>query len=150
MAHCAVSHPAKAANGKLSLVARVKQGFNLADGTAESDKTFRDIRATAKLIIGDYFDYTKPYSDKSRAVVSRAVKDCTGEIPELIPFCFNANYRLLGVHLRARDLLMLLCQDESRNRSRKSNAAKKQRGEEVRLGRRTTSQGCHLLSISYI
>ena len=31
---------------------------------------------------------------------------------------------------------MLLCQDEIRNYSRKPNAAKKLRGEEVKLGRR--------------
>jgi hypothetical protein len=46
---------------------------------------------------------------------------------------------------------MLLCQDEARNRARKPNAEKKKRGEEVKLGRRATSQGiCYLLSFSYI
>ena len=45
----------------------------------------------------------------------------------------------MGMHILARDLLMLLCQDENRNHSRKSNAAKKERGEEVKLGRRKLS-----------
>ncbi len=38
--------------------------------------------------------------------------------------------------VHARDLLMLLCQDEIRNYSKKVNAAKKLRGEEVKIGRR--------------
>lgn len=140
----------KAGKGNQSLVGRVKQGLNLANGTVESDKVFRDIRKTAKLVTGEYFDYTTPWSHKGRELISRAVKDCTREIPALTPFCFNANYRLSGMHILARDLLMLLCQDESRNRSRIHNAAKKERGEEVKIGRRTTSQGCYLLSISYV
>jgi hypothetical protein len=77
---------AKAANGKTSLVRRVKQGFNLADGTVESDRTFRDIRTTARLIIGDYFDFTKPFKEKNREVISRAVEDCVRQIPALTPF----------------------------------------------------------------
>ena len=40
------------------------------------------------------------------------------------------------MHILARDLLMLLCQDETRNISRKSNPAKKERGEEIKLSRR--------------
>ena len=47
----------------------------------------------------------------------------------------NVNGRITN-NLLARDLLMLLCQDEIRNYSRKPNAAKKLRGEEVKLGRR--------------
>lgn len=40
--------------------------------------------------------------------------------------------------LVARDLIRLICQDEVRNISRKLNAEKKKRGEEVKLGRRAT------------
>jgi hypothetical protein len=81
---------AKTANEK-SLVGRVKQGFNLADGTAKSDKAFRDIRKTARLVTGEYFDYMKPWKDKQWSLISRAVKDCARNIPELTPFFFNAN-----------------------------------------------------------
>lgn len=135
-----------ACKGK-TLVGRVKLGLNLADGTAESDKTFRNIRQTAKLITGDYFDFKKPWREQGDGIISRAVKDCIHDIPQLIPFCFDANCRINGVHLLARDLLMLLCQDESRNCARKPNAAKKARGEEVKLGRRTISKGICCLAI---
>ena len=47
----------------------------------------------------------------------------------------DVNCRITN-NLHARDLLMLLCQDEIRNSSRKLNAAKKLRGEVVKLGRR--------------
>ena len=124
-----------------SLVGRVKRGLNLADGTVESNKAFRNIRQTAKLIAAEYFDFKKPWKSKDERTISTAVKECVREIPALTPFCFDANCRLLGMHLLARDLLMLLCQDETRNISRKPNAAKKERGEEVKLGRRKTCQG---------
>ena len=41
---------------------------------------------------------------------------------------------------------MLLCQDENRNHSRKSNAAKKVRGENVKLGRRKILEGIWCLT----
>ena len=109
-----------------SLVGRVKRGLNLADGTVESNKAFRNIRQTAKLIAAEYFDFKKPWKSKDERTISTAVKECVREIPALTPFCFDANCRLLGMHLLARDLLML-CQDETRNISRKPNAAKKER-----------------------
>ena len=134
-----------------SLVGRVKQGFNLADGTAKSDKAFRDIRKITRLITGEYFDYTKPWKNKEWSLISRAIRDYVRNISELTPFFFNANLRLSERHLLARDLLMLLCQDEARNRARKPDTEKKKRGEEVKLGRRVTSQGiCYLLSFSYV
>jgi hypothetical protein len=74
-----------------SLVGRVKQAFNLADGTAKSNKAFRDIRKTAKLVTGEYFDYTKPWNGKKWSLISHAVRDCVHNIPELTPFFFNAN-----------------------------------------------------------
>ena len=43
-----------------SLVKRVKQGLNLADDTVESNKAFRNICQTAKLIAAEYFDFKKP------------------------------------------------------------------------------------------
>jgi len=61
-------------------------------------------------------------------------------------YLLNVNFRLMGMHLLARDLLMLLCQDENRNHSRKYNAAKKERGEEVKLGRRKISEGIWCLA----
>jgi hypothetical protein len=129
-----------------TLVGRVKLGLQLADGTFESDKTFRNIRQTAKLITGEYFDFNKSWRKQGDGIISRAVKDCVREIPQLTLFCCSANCRLTGAHLLARDLLMLLCQDESRNRARKPNAAKKERGEQVKLGRRRTSKGIYCLA----
>ena len=41
---------------------------------------------------------------------------------------------------------MLLCQDENRNHSRKSNAAKKEKGENVKLGRRRILEGIWCLA----
>lgn len=41
---------------------------------------------------------------------------------------------------------MLLCQDENRNHARKSNTAKKEQGEEVKLGRRKISKGIWCLA----
>jgi len=129
-----------------TLVGRVKLGLKLADGTPESNRTFRNIRQTAKLITGDYFDFKKPWSKQRDGIISRAVKDCILEIPQLTLFCCDANCRIMGAHLLARDLLMLLCQDEGRNRARKPNAAKKERGEEVKIGRRTISKGIYCLA----
>src|SRR5437762_14120599 len=129
-----------AVKGK-TLVGRVKLGFKLADGTPESNKTFRNIHQTAKLITGDYFDFKKPWSKQCDGIISWAIKDCILEIPQLTLFCCDANCRIMGVHLLARDLLMLLCQDECRNRVRKPNTTKKEHGEEVKLGRRTISKG---------
>src|SRR5436190_1248370 len=52
----------------------------------------------------------------------------------------------MGMPILARDLLMLMCQDENRNLSRKLNAAKKERGEVVKLGRRKISEGTQCLA----
>jgi hypothetical protein len=76
---------------------------------------------------------------------ARAVNHCVRDIPELIPICFDVNCRLIGVHLLARDLLML-CQDENRNHSRKSNAAKKERSGNVKLGRQKILEGIWCLA----
>lgn len=68
----------------LSLVQRLKRLLNLADGTRESDKAFSDIRQTAKLITGEYFNFKKPWKLKDDKIVSRAVNQCVREIPALI------------------------------------------------------------------
>src|SRR5436190_896687 len=84
-------------------------------------------------------------------IISRIIKDYIRNISELIPFCFDANYRLLKIHLLIKDLLILLYQNESRNSSRKTNIAKKQRDEKVKLGHRIISQSIYnLINISYI
>ena len=44
--------------------------------------------------------------------------------------------RLKGAKALARDLLMLLCQTQTRNDNRIANATKKQAGEAVKRGRR--------------
>ena len=125
----------------------MKQGFQLADGTVQSDKKFRKIHQTAKVITAEYFNFKTSWRSKDDQTISRAVNDCVRNIPELTPSCSDANCRLLGMHLLARDLLMLICQDETRNCSRKSNAAKKERGEEVKLGHRKISQGIRCLAL---
>ena len=98
-----------------SLVGRVKRGLNLADGTVESNKAFRNIRQTAKLIAAEYFDFKKPWRLKDDQIISRAVNHCVHYMPALIPIYFYINCRLMGMHLLARDLLMLMCQDENHN-----------------------------------
>ena len=117
-----------------TLVQRVKLLLKLADGTRESDKAFSNIHQTAKLITSEYFDFKTSWRFKHDQTISRAVNHCVHDIPELIPICFDVNYRLMGMHLLARDLLMLLCQDENHNHSRKSNTVKKEQGENVKLG----------------
>ena len=68
----------------LPLVQRVKQLLNLADGTLTSDKAFSDIRQTAKLITGEYFDFKEPWRVKGDKIISRAVNQCVRQIPALI------------------------------------------------------------------
>src|SRR5436309_11529623 len=53
-----------------SLVGRVKRGLNLADGTVESNKAFRNIRQTAKLIAAEYFDFKKPWKSKDERTIT--------------------------------------------------------------------------------
>ena len=120
--------------------------LKLADGTRESEKAFSNICQTAKLINAKYFDFKKPWRLKDDQIISRAVNHCVHYMPALIPIYFYINCRLMGMHLLARDLLMLLCQDENRNHSRKSNAAKKEWGEDVKLGRRKISEGIWCLA----
>ena len=129
-----------------TLVQRVKLLFKLADDTRESDKTFSNIRQIVKLITSEYFDFKTPWRLKRNQTISRTVNHCVRDILELIPICFDVNYRLMGMHLLARDLLILLCQDENRNRSRKSNTAKKERGEDIKLGRRKILKGIQCLA----
>ena len=50
---------------------------------------------------------------KNDQIISRVIKDYIYKISELIPFYFDANYRLLKIHLLVKDLLILLCQDKS-------------------------------------
>ena len=134
-----------------TLVERVKLGLKLIDDIAKSDKTFRNIHQIAKLITSEYFDFKKSWRNKDNQIISRVVKDCVCEISELTSFYFDANYRLLRIHLLIRDFLMLLCQDESRNSSRKTNATKKQCDEEIKLEHQIISQNiCDLVNISYI
>ena len=117
-----------------TLVQRVKLLLKLANGTHESDKAFSNIHQTVKLITSEYFDFKTSWRFKCDQTISWAVNHCVHDIPELIPICFNVNCRLMGMHLLARDLLMLLCQDENHNHSHKSNTAKKEQGENVKLG----------------
>ena len=124
-----------------TLVQRVKLLLKLADGTCESDKAFSNVHQTAKLITSEYFDFKTLWRLKRDQIISRPVNHCVHDIPALIPICFDVNCRLMGMHLLDRDLLILLCQDENRNYSRKSNAAKKDRGEKVKLGPRKIPEG---------
>ena len=73
---------------------------------------------TAKLITSEYFDFETPWGLKRDQTISRAVDKCVRDIPELIPICFDDKCRLMGMHLLVGDLLMLLLQDENRNRAR--------------------------------
>jgi len=64
------------------LVQRVKLLLQLTDGTRESDKAFRNIRQTAKLITAEYFDFKTPWRLKRDKIISRAVNHCVRDIPE--------------------------------------------------------------------
>ena len=92
-----------------TLVQRVKLLLKLADSTRESDKAFSNIRQTAKLITAEYFHFKKPWRLKDDQIISRAVNHCVRDMPVLIPIYFYINCRLMGMHLVARDLLMLMC-----------------------------------------
>jgi len=76
----------------LSFVQRVKQLLNLADGSRASDKVFSDIRQTAKLITGEYFDFKEPWRLKGDKIISRAVNQCIREIPALL---LSSNSKLM-------------------------------------------------------
>jgi len=101
---------------------------------------------TAKLITSEYFDFETPWGLKRDQTISRAVDQCVCDIPELIPICFDDKCRLMGMHILTRVLLMLLCQDENRNHSWKLNAGKKERSENVKLGRRKVLDGIWCLA----
>jgi len=82
---------------------------------------------------------------KDDRIIARAVNQCVRDIPALIHL-LDVNCRLMGMPILARDLLMLMCQDENRNLSWKLNAAKKKRGEVVKLGRWKIFEGTQCLA----
>jgi hypothetical protein len=111
--------------------------LNLADDSGESKAAYRNLRGSLKLVCGEYIDFQKALAHQDPKTMSRAVHHAVSSMPEYVS-CHDVNCRLSGNVMLARDFIMLICQDESRNKSRKVNAAKKQRGIEVKIGRRKT------------
>ena len=62
------------------LVQRIKQRLNLNNGSRESKVTYRHLRATVKLVCGEYIDFKKTLGYQDPKILSRAVQQAVDRI----------------------------------------------------------------------
>ena len=125
----------------LSLTQQCKFQLGLDDTDDKgSIKKYRRIRTVIKYACEDFIPFTRAWSSHRRSTRRKAIARALQSVPEYkfhyLRSSSSLMCRLNGDKALARDLLMLLCQTQTRNDNRIANATKKQAGEAVKRGRK--------------
>ncbi len=142
----------KDSSSKRSLADLCKTRLGI-DGTKESQAEYRRIRSELKIGCGDIINLECSWTSQDSTKRNEAVKAAVANVPEY-HFCtlIIAHSRLKKSLTLARDLLMLICQDNSRNaNTMKRAAAAANGGNKLRMkGNNSASKQSDKKSIQFL